>query len=276
MPEGWVKLHRKIRESKVWYYTESQLKVWITILTLVNYKTGWSRHDGEEIELDPGQMTTSMEYISKEAGVSHNIVRKTLNKLEDDGMITTDRTNKGTLLTVLNWGDYQNNGEGVYKQGGERGGEQTGERGGDTRRSKEEKEGKETNADSDSDDNFLDQIKEVYDYWMDQDRLTSHRKLTSSFKSTIRARLRDGWTVDEMTEVIDNYCKLLDVSDRDEYKVMGIHQNWSVGELFKRGEGEKANKIYQSPKSFIEKINTNGSQSREEKVSQQWQQAVKN
>lgn len=104
---GWIKIHKKMKESKVWYYTPSQFKVWMTILMEVNWKPGWGRFDGEEVKVEPGQMLTSRKHLSDCSGVGKNTVRDTLTKLEKDDMIKCKRTSQGTLITVLNWGKYQ-------------------------------------------------------------------------------------------------------------------------------------------------------------------------
>lgn len=111
MPDGdWIKIYRKMKDSKVWYYTDSQFRVWMTILLSANWKEEWGRFNGEERKIKPGEYPTSITRLADESGVSKNIVRTTLNKLERDEMVTCKSTQSGTLITVLNWGEHQKNG----------------------------------------------------------------------------------------------------------------------------------------------------------------------
>lgn len=146
MPRGdWLKLHRKIMDSKVWFYTHAQFRVWLTILLSVNWKEGWSRHRGEEIKLEPGQMTTSREHLVEESGASKKVVRDTLSKLEKDGMIETDRSSGGTLLTVCHWDKYQSNSDGGSGRSSDEGNSEGNNGGSDGGTQEEGEEGEEQN-----------------------------------------------------------------------------------------------------------------------------------
>ena len=107
MNKGWIKLHREMKGSKVWYYTHGQFRVWMTILMSVNWTESWARFNGDEVKLEPGQMVTSRSHLVEESRTSKSVVRDTLTKLEKDEMINMERSSEGTLLTVLNWGEYQ-------------------------------------------------------------------------------------------------------------------------------------------------------------------------
>jgi hypothetical protein len=114
---GFIKVHRKMKDSKVWYYTASQFKVWMTILMECNWKEGWGRFQGEEVKVKPGQLLTSRKHLADCSGLGKNTVRKTLTKLEKDDMINCERTNQGTRITVLNWSKYQENEDGGTSEG---------------------------------------------------------------------------------------------------------------------------------------------------------------
>lgn len=88
-------------------------------------------------------------------------------------------------------------------------------------------------------------IKDIYEFWVGQDETISHRKMTDRMRSTLNARLEDGWSVDEMKQAIENYCMLI-----REDKYYWSHDNWTLEQFFKRGGGEKANVILQNPEGF--------------------------
>lgn len=107
----WLKVYRKMKDSRVWHYTDAQFKVWMTILLSVNWDESWARVGGEEKKLEPGQMVTSRQHLANESGVSGDIVYTTWEKLEEHSMIHRESHNDGTLITVLNWDKYQQRGK---------------------------------------------------------------------------------------------------------------------------------------------------------------------
>lgn len=94
-------------DSEAWYFTDSQFRVWIAILLHVNWNHTKARHNGEIIQVEPGQMVTSRGHLSEISGVAQSTVNRAIDQLERSDMIETDRTASGTLLTVSNWQRYQ-------------------------------------------------------------------------------------------------------------------------------------------------------------------------
>ena len=57
--------------------------------------------------IEKGSVFTSIEHLSKKSGLTMQQTRTALNKLKSTGEITIKSTNRGTLVTVENWGKYQ-------------------------------------------------------------------------------------------------------------------------------------------------------------------------
>ena len=111
---GWIKIHRKLLESPLWKTSNAEGKVILMTLLLsvtpTPYKAYWN---GQEIVVQPGQMITSIEGLCKLSGLSvtPRNVRTLLTKAERCNFLTSESTNSGRLITIVNWGLYQINGE---------------------------------------------------------------------------------------------------------------------------------------------------------------------
>ena len=100
--EGWLKLHRCIEEWK-WVNDLPTLRLWLYILDHARHEDGsWNG-----VPLKAGQLVIGRKSFSSETGISEQTYRTSLRRLKDDGTITTEATNKYTIVTVENWGFYQ-------------------------------------------------------------------------------------------------------------------------------------------------------------------------
>ena len=57
--------------------------------------------------LKAGQFITSLNHLSEELGFSFQQIRTAIKKLESTGEITSKSTNKYTIITVVNWENFQ-------------------------------------------------------------------------------------------------------------------------------------------------------------------------
>ena len=103
---GWISLHRKIRDNWIWSDSE-KLKAWIDILLEVNHGEKQFPFDGHMITIKRGQKLTSLRKMADRWGWSRNRVANFIELLIEAGMVTAKRTRHGTLLTVVNYGFYQ-------------------------------------------------------------------------------------------------------------------------------------------------------------------------
>lgn len=89
-------------------------------------------------------------------------------------------------------------------------------------------------------------VKEIFNHWVSKDNTISHRCFTEAFKKSIRARLNDGWSKDELQEAIDNYDMVL---GSDDY--FFTYDNWTLKEFLSREEGAQAEKFLTNPEGFM-------------------------
>lgn len=102
MNEGFIKLHRKFIDWE-WYRDVNTKILFLHLLFKVNWKDG--RFMG--IEVPRGSLITSIEHLASETGLTVQNVRTSINKLKSTGELTSKPTNKYTLVTLTNYGFYQ-------------------------------------------------------------------------------------------------------------------------------------------------------------------------
>lgn len=108
---GFIKLYRKL---KTWgWYQDSIVKcVFLHLLLSANFKdTPWQGRT-----LKRGQVVIGSQRIASELGFSRQQVRTALLKLESTNEITIEPTNKYSVITVVNWGDYQSEEDNINQQ----------------------------------------------------------------------------------------------------------------------------------------------------------------
>lgn len=106
---GWIKLSRKILQSK-WYFGEKFTKAmcWIDLLLLAewrNERTLLIR--GIEVVVNRGQVVMPLADISKRWNLAVNTVRSRLREMAKDGRVLVRADNVVTRITILNWEKYQ-------------------------------------------------------------------------------------------------------------------------------------------------------------------------
>lgn len=212
---GYIKLFRKLRNWK-WYGVPCVKDVFIHLLITANIKDNY--YKGTLVRR--GQVIVGLQSLANELGYSVQNIRTALEKLKVTNEITSETTNKGTLITVINWELYQGNTVDTNKQSNKRPNNQltndqqtTNKRvtidqqttnnslrriknTKNTKNTKEEKEYKERKYSNDS--------KSVLDYL--NFRIGSKYRYSDSSLKSIQARLNDGYTVNDCKTVIDKKC----------------------------------------------------------------------
>ena len=103
---GWVKIHRKIWENP-WMQRPNIMTVWMYILCHVEFAPKDVIWCSKRITLLPGQGLLTTTDVANECFIHHSTVIRILRVLEEEGQIQRKTSNKGTLVTVLNWEKYQ-------------------------------------------------------------------------------------------------------------------------------------------------------------------------
>jgi DNA-binding Lrp family transcriptional regulator len=109
--EGWISLHRKLPNWE-WYQDLNTKSLFIHCLLKANHKEKKWRG----ITIKRGSFITSFSHLSSETGISLQSVRTAIKNLEATGEIRKESTSKNTLITVVNYGSYQDSQQRVNKQ----------------------------------------------------------------------------------------------------------------------------------------------------------------
>ena len=108
----WVKLHRKIIDSRV-FSDPFLLQLWVWCLVRANWKRSWF----QGCEIEPGQFATGRLSAAEQIGVSGSRWYRGMQRLAEFGNIKIENVNnRFTLISVLNWSDYQNQADSVNNQ----------------------------------------------------------------------------------------------------------------------------------------------------------------
>ena len=99
---GYIKLHRKLLQWG-WYQDNVVKGVFIHLLMTANYEE--QQWLGRTIE--KGQVIIGTQKIAEELGFTRQQIRTAIKKLESTNEITTETTNKYTIVTIVNWAEYQ-------------------------------------------------------------------------------------------------------------------------------------------------------------------------
>lgn len=107
---GWIKLWRVLCEHSLWLeekFTRGQ--AWVDMLLMAAHSRAHVRIRGVKVSLNPGQLAVSEVQYAKRWQWSRGKVRRFLSELEqqDEPQIEQQKTNITTVVTILNWTEYQ-------------------------------------------------------------------------------------------------------------------------------------------------------------------------
>ena len=106
--QGWIALHRSILEH--WLHEDKpfcKFGAWVDLVLLANHEEKKFLATTGLITISRGQLMTSYRSLSERWGWSKDKVSHFLNTLESDGMIQRNQDKYRTLLTIVNYGVYQ-------------------------------------------------------------------------------------------------------------------------------------------------------------------------
>lgn len=201
---GWIKLQRDIMDH--WIAQDNEyLAVWVRMLAEANFNDRKTVINGALVEVKRGQLVFGLDSYSEKTGVSVRRLRKLLELLENDGMIDRQKSNKFSLISIVNYAkhqddDRQKTGE---SQADDKQTSGEGQAKGSTIRSKELKEGKELKKNnSDLDFSSWPHLPspQIFNDWV-QVRKAKKAAITQTAIERIGKQLHKavsaGWSVDD-------------------------------------------------------------------------------
>lgn len=99
---GYVKIHRKLLQW-VWYKNLVIKSVFLHCI----FAASFTERPYEGGMIHKGQLVTTYKNLALDLGLTVQQVRTAIKKLKSTGEITCEPTNKYTVITVVNWEEYQ-------------------------------------------------------------------------------------------------------------------------------------------------------------------------
>jgi len=103
---GWVKIHRKIMNSKIWN-NPIGLKVWMWCLLKTSHEDRIITVNKIKVPIKPGQFVFGRKLASKELHQPESTIRNWMLWLKTNNYIKIKPTNKYSVITIINWKKYQ-------------------------------------------------------------------------------------------------------------------------------------------------------------------------
>lgn len=126
-PAGWVKMHRSITDHWIWTSERhSKQSAWVDLIMMVNHEDRKITIGKKLVTIHKGQVWTSYEKLKERWKWSDDRMSGFIKMLVDDKMIAVQPTNRGTLITVLNYLIYQGSVDQDSEQPGSRPGSGSG------------------------------------------------------------------------------------------------------------------------------------------------------
>lgn len=111
MSIGWVKLHRKLLESRV-FANEGLLRVWIYCLCRANHEVNYvpiKTGKGEtEVQVNPGDFIFGRNSVASDLRMNPSTLYKRMKKLESMDNINIQSNSHYSVVSICNWETYQN------------------------------------------------------------------------------------------------------------------------------------------------------------------------
>ena len=105
---GWQKVYRDITKHWLWEDKPfSRGQAFIDLLLMVNHQDKKILFNGDLIEVKRGSRITSLRQLGESWGWSRTKVKKFLEQLEKDEMITVKSDSKKTVVSIENYSVYQ-------------------------------------------------------------------------------------------------------------------------------------------------------------------------
>lgn len=110
MSIGWIKLHRKLLDSRV-FANEGLLRVWIYCLCRANHEKNYVQittgKGNTEVTVNPGEFIFGRNSVSRELNMNPSTLYKRILKLERIGNINIKSNSHYSVVSICNWATYQ-------------------------------------------------------------------------------------------------------------------------------------------------------------------------
>lgn len=110
MNRGFIKIYRKIEDNVLWLSNNEPFdsrSAWVDLILLANHKDNTFKLGMRTITVKRGQKWTSSNKLAQRWIWSRQKVMNYLHMLQNEGMIYLETSNRGLLITIVNYRVYQ-------------------------------------------------------------------------------------------------------------------------------------------------------------------------
>lgn len=106
--KGWISVHRKITENPM-YFSEkfTRMQAWIDMLLIANHTEGYFYIRGNKVVVKRGQIGLGQDRLASRWQWSRGKVQRFLCELENSKQIVRLKNNVTTLISIVNYENYQ-------------------------------------------------------------------------------------------------------------------------------------------------------------------------
>lgn len=108
MSEGWISIHRKIKNSN-WYKDSQYVHLWLHLLLSACYKDTDVKVGNNIIHLKRGQLLTSRKSLESDVHIQESKIYRILKCFENEQQIEQQKNRKYTIISIINYDMYQQN-----------------------------------------------------------------------------------------------------------------------------------------------------------------------
>lgn len=190
---GWISLHRKIMDNPI-YSNAGMLKLWIHCLLKASHAEHEQLIGTQIIKLDPGQFVTGRDALAEEFNkgakknevVTARTLWRWLKKFEEWQMLSIKSTTQFSVVTILKWSDYQKGVQPVSNACPT-----------DVQRV----------STNNNDNNVNKNIYVEIIGFLNEKAGTNFKHSTNKTRDLIKARLNEGFTINDFKTVIEYCCR---------------------------------------------------------------------
>lgn len=102
LQNGFIALHRSLL-SWGWHADPATGWLFVNLLLMAN----WTDSEWQGMTIERGQLVTGRKALAAQTGLSEQTVRTSLNRLKSTNEITIASTNKFSVITIVNYGKFQ-------------------------------------------------------------------------------------------------------------------------------------------------------------------------
>ena len=201
---GYIRVARKLKDSSIWSQDPHHLRLWTYLLLSAKWDEKPVQKGG--VTIGRGQVLKSFRRIADENEWRENRalkkwstsrVKRMLDWLRENEMVSLHGTELGTLITISNFNDYQDPETYRSELGTEPGTHSERSR---NNRKKDKKENTTKTS------GYSDEVIEVFDYWQERRSQLPHTRPaqpTCKRLSKVQARLKDEYSVADLKQAVD-------------------------------------------------------------------------